>query len=287
MPDIRQALESQRALEKEFVAEALRSETQPKGWPAALLMFHLSMWRERLRDALTEFRHARPYAAPPENIDEVNDAELAGGIGTPLADAAARSDTLLTELIALSDELGDRPFKWFTATTTSEALLRNSYAHPRLHIAAYFRENGQQARASRVVEDAATEMREISAPASALGVALYNLACARALDDRLIVAGRALRQGLRHPEQAEHVVARRPIPVAIVVLHDPRAQLRAVPLAPAGPHLRRRAVPQPALERVQLDHGCPGPGGQIGAARWEARLGVGAMGTHAAAHPGS
>jgi hypothetical protein len=90
MADMRKALESEREQEKQFVAEAIRSETQPKGWPAALVMFHISMWRERLRDALTEFRHARPYAAPPENIDEVNDAELASGIGAPLADAAAR-----------------------------------------------------------------------------------------------------------------------------------------------------------------------------------------------------
>jgi tetratricopeptide (TPR) repeat protein len=185
MTDVRKALESERELEQEFVAEALRSETQPKDWPAALLMFHLSMWRERLRDALTEFRHARPYAAPPENIDEVNDGELASGIGTPLKDAAARSDKLLTELIALADELGDRPFKWFTTSTTSEALLRNSYIHPRNHIAEYLSENGRRDRADRMSEDAASEMREISAPASALGAALYNLACARIAQDRV------------------------------------------------------------------------------------------------------
>jgi hypothetical protein len=179
------ALESQRKVEQEFVAEALRSETQPKGWPAALIMFHISMWRERMRDALTEFRHARPYAAPPENIDEINDAELASGIGTPLADAAARADKLLTELIALAGELGDRPFKWFSATTTGEALLRNSYSHPRLHLVAYLMENGERDRAHRMLEDAASEMREISAPASALGAALYNLACGRVDQDRL------------------------------------------------------------------------------------------------------
>src|ERR1700674_1823962 len=183
--DVLKALESQRDLEREFVAEALKSETQPKGWPAALVMFHISMWRERLRDALTEFRHSRPYAAPPENIDEVNDAELASGIGTPLADAAARSDKLLTELIALAGELGDRPFKWFSATTTGEALLRNSYSHPRVHLVAYLRENGGRDRAHRMLEDAASEMREISAPASALGAALYNLACGRVDQDRL------------------------------------------------------------------------------------------------------
>jgi hypothetical protein len=179
------ALESQRKVEQDFVAEAIRSETQPKGWPAALVMFHISMWRERMRDALTEFRHARPYAAPPENIDEINDAELASGIGTPLADVAARSDKLLTELIALAGELGDRPFKWFTASTTGEALLRNSYTHPRVHLVAYLMENGGRDRAHRMLEDAASEMREISAPPSALGAALYNLACGRVDQDRI------------------------------------------------------------------------------------------------------
>jgi tetratricopeptide (TPR) repeat protein len=184
-PDVIKALESQRDLEREFVAEALKSEKQPKGWPAALVMFHISMWRERLRDALTEFRHARPYTAPPEDIDEVNDAELASGIGTPLADAAARSDKLLSELVALGGELGDRPFKWYTANTTVEALLRNSYTHPRLHLFEYLRENGERDRAYRVFEDAVSELRELSAPPIALGMAIYNLACIRAEQGRL------------------------------------------------------------------------------------------------------
>ena len=178
-------LEAQRKLEQEFVAGAHRSETQPKGWPAALVMFHISMWRERMRDALTEFRHARPYPAPPENTDEVNDAELASGIGTPLADAAARADKLLTELIALGQELGDRPFKWFSATSTSEALLRNSYVHPRNHIAEYLKENGEMTRAHGLVEDGASEMRAIGAPPLILGATLYNLAAVRATQGRV------------------------------------------------------------------------------------------------------
>jgi tetratricopeptide (TPR) repeat protein len=194
--DVIKALKSQRDLEREFVAEALKSETQPKGWPAALVLFHISMWRERLRDALTEFRHARPYVTPPENIDEVNDAELASGIGTPLADAAARSEKLLAELIGLVGELGDRPFKWFTANTTGEALLRNSYVHPRNHIGEYMRENGDHAAAYRVVEEGAGQMRAIEAPALILGATLYNLAAVRAaqgrLDDALLLLEEAI-----------------------------------------------------------------------------------------------
>src|SRR5258708_12944749 len=67
--DVLEALESQRDLEREFVAEALKSETQPKGWPAALVMFHISMWRERLRDALVGFPPPRPDPPPPPDLD--------------------------------------------------------------------------------------------------------------------------------------------------------------------------------------------------------------------------
>lgn len=185
MEGVHRLLEAQRKLEQEFVADAVKSETQPRGWPAALVMFHISMWRERLRDALAEFRHARPYTAPPESIDEVNDAELASGIGTPLADAAARSDTLLVELIALSNELGDRPFKWFTANTTGEALLRNSYVHPRNHIFEYLKENGDQGAAQGLIEDGTAEVRAIGAPPNILGAVLCNLAAVRAKQGRV------------------------------------------------------------------------------------------------------
>ena len=187
MTHVRKALEAEREMEREFVAQVTRSETAPKGWPAALILFHLSMWRERLRNALTDVKEGRTYKPSPENkeIDEVNDAELASGLGVSLSDIAERSDTLLAELIALSDQVGDRPFKWNVAGSTSEALLRNSYTHPRLHINAYWKENGESERAHAVFEDAVSEMRDASAPPSVMGTVLYNLACTRAAQKRL------------------------------------------------------------------------------------------------------
>ena len=185
MTDVRQALESERELEWEFVAEAKKSETAPKGWPAALVLFHTCMWRERLCNALTDVREGRPYTPPPLNQDEVNDAELASGLGVFLDDIAERSDVLLNSLIKLWEDLGERPFKWYANSTTTEAILRNSYIHPRLHIVEYLNENGDTARAGQIQEDAAAEMREIAAPPIVLGAALYNLACTRAAQDRI------------------------------------------------------------------------------------------------------
>jgi tetratricopeptide (TPR) repeat protein len=194
--DLRKALEAQREMEREFVAEVRKSEKQPKGWPAALILFHISMWRERLRNALTDVRDGRPYAPPPQNIDEVNDAEVASGLGVSLADISERSDTLLTSLIALSEQLGERPFKWFTASNTTEALLRNSYIHPRNHIVDYLKENGDDAGAYRLVEEGVSEMRDASAPPLALGAVLYNLAGVRATQGRLDEAIELLKEAL-------------------------------------------------------------------------------------------
>ncbi|MGA7913443.1 MAG: hypothetical protein WB682_15430 [Candidatus Dormiibacterota bacterium] len=177
---VREALESQRKAEQEFAAEALKSETAPKGWPAALVMFHLAMWRERLRNALADLAEDRTFAPPPENIDEFNEAELAGGIGTPLADAAGRADLLLGEMIDLYDRLGERPMAWFTAKTTTEAMLRNSYMHPRVHLSAYLKENGFAERSAKLWDDAVTDMEAAAAPPFIMGGVLYNAAWTQA-----------------------------------------------------------------------------------------------------------
>ena len=148
-------------------------------------MFHLGMWRERFLNALVEVREGRPYSPPPENIDEFNDEELARGIGTPLTDAGSRSDHLFGEILEVYQRVGHAPFQWYLARTTTEAVLRNSYTHPRTHLHAYLLENGDAAAAHRLFEDAAAEMRGVAAPPIVLGAVLYNLACTRCAQGRL------------------------------------------------------------------------------------------------------
>jgi len=148
-------------------------------------MFHTGMWRERLRNALTNMSDGTDYERPPANIDEFNDAELAQGIGTPLVDAAARSDHLLAEIMDLYEKIGERPIEWNMSKTTTEAVLRNSFTHPRTHIADYYRENGETELSRRVVEDTVDELRAADAPGLVLGAALYNLACLRARENRV------------------------------------------------------------------------------------------------------
>ncbi len=81
--------------------------------------------------------------------------------------------------------MGDRPFKWYWANTTGEALIRISYFHPRNHLAEHFVEGGDRARGYRLYEESAAELRQASAPPHTLGPALYKLACARVAEGRL------------------------------------------------------------------------------------------------------
>jgi tetratricopeptide (TPR) repeat protein len=156
-------------------------------------MFHLGMWRERMRNALTQLAEGRTPEPPPpiEQQDELNDAELANGIGTPLADAAARSDHLLAEIIALYEKVGERPFQWYRWSTTTDAVLGNSYTHPRTHMFTYLMENGDPEGASRLFETAAPEMEAASENPMVHATARYNLACVRVLQGR---ADEALRE---------------------------------------------------------------------------------------------
>ncbi|HET9782758.1 MAG TPA: hypothetical protein VFR33_13380 [Candidatus Dormibacteraeota bacterium] len=150
-------------VEREFVERATASEKAPKGWPAALVMFHVAMWRERMRNCLLITSDGGTYEYPG-NRDEINDAELASGIGTPLSDAAARSGQLLSEIVELLPKVGDRPVNWFGQSSVRDAVLRNSYSHPRRHICDYMIENGDKDGARKLLDAGLDEMRALSAP---------------------------------------------------------------------------------------------------------------------------
>jgi len=181
MTDVRSILESERNVERDFVAG---NRADPKGWSAALTMFHFLKWRERIHDALTTLRDGRAFTPPPQNIDEFNDAELATAARTSLADSTKAADSLLASLIDLYEALGDRPFAWYRWSTTTEALLGSSYIHPHTHMVEYLKENDDLAGAVRLMETTVPELRRGSAPSSILGVEIYNLACLRVAEGR-------------------------------------------------------------------------------------------------------
>jgi hypothetical protein len=184
MKDVLHLLESEREAERRFVAEAAGERDFPRGWTAGLLMAHIGSWRERLRGSLIEASRGEHASGPPIDIDAVNAAQLARDAGISLEEGAARAEAMLVDQIDLWATLGDRPFSWFTATTTGEALVRNSYVHPRNHLAEHYLERGDRARGLEIYEETASELRKADAPGHILGGAIYNVACARVAQGR-------------------------------------------------------------------------------------------------------
>ncbi len=189
-------LELQRQAERSFTDRELRAKREPVGWPASLIMFHVAQWRERLATGLASFKAGLPYTPPPPDIDELNDAELPRGAGLTLRETGKRSEELLVQLIHLSEEIGDRPFVWRMTRTSSEAIIRNSYLHPRIHIAAYYQENGDQAAAHEIAEQTVSDLRAEAGPPVVMGAALYNLAGVRVAQQKQDEALELLEQGL-------------------------------------------------------------------------------------------
>ena len=183
MADANLLLEVERKLERSFALDEEALAREPKGWSPALIFFHCAQWRGRLRDALVAFEAGDEYTQPG-NIDDLNDRELPDGDGLLLVEAAARADLLLGELMVLSGRLVDRYFQWTITRTCGDAIVRNSYFHPRLHLTAYLQQNGEDRRAHQLLENTVGELRELWPAPVILGASLYNLAAARVAQER-------------------------------------------------------------------------------------------------------
>jgi hypothetical protein len=170
MKDVLHLLELEREAERRFVAEAADERPFPRGWSAGLLMAHIASWRERLRGSLIEASRGQPASPPPIDIEAVNAVQLARDAGISLEDGAARAEAMLVDQIDLWATLGDRPLSWFTAKTTGEALIRNSYLHPRRHLSEHFQERGDLERALEIREETMAALQRAGAPESVMSV---------------------------------------------------------------------------------------------------------------------
>ena len=133
-------------------------------------MAHIASWRTRLRDSLIQASRGLPISGPPSDIDGVNAAQLARDAGISLEEAAAQAETRLADLLDLWATIGNRPFSWFTAKTIGEALVRNSYVHPRRHLAEHYVERGERERGAQLKTETLAELQRAGAPESVISV---------------------------------------------------------------------------------------------------------------------
>jgi hypothetical protein len=201
-----------RAAEQELVAglgaEERAATGTPEQWSAKDVIAHVTAWRlrqaERLRAAL------EGVEPPPLGTDDEENAEIFATYSErswrEVEGDADRSVAELADLLpAFSDaDLTDgQRYAWTGGRPLLLTVVGNGAAHPATHLEGYYRTRGQPERAIHAQAMLVEVARGEHLPDQLLANAVYNLACAHALNGNATSAMTSLSEALRiHPDLA-------------------------------------------------------------------------------------
>jgi len=135
-------------------------------WLATDHLAHFSLWRRLFLDHVRAVLAGKNPPAPPEDLDAVNDRQLALDRQLPAAELVAgwrhSSEAILDLLHACSQAQLAQPPEWYGAATVGAALVRNSYTHPCGHLVDFHFERGRLETAAGLAEEMADVTRELS-----------------------------------------------------------------------------------------------------------------------------
>jgi tetratricopeptide (TPR) repeat protein len=217
-----------RAAEQELVADLSAEERAatgtPEQWSAKDMIAHVTAWRlrqaERLRAAL------EGVEPPPLGTDDEENAEIFATYSErswrEVEDDAERSVAELADLLpAFSDaDLTDgQRYAWTEGRPLLLTVVGNGAAHPATHLEWYYRARDQPERAIHAQAMLVEVARGARLPDQVLANAIYNLACAYALNGDAAAAVTNVSEALRiHPN------------LALLARDDPDfASIRALP----------------------------------------------------------
>jgi tetratricopeptide (TPR) repeat protein len=180
-------------------AERVQSVT-PDCWSAKDHVAHLTFWRQRLVLRLQAILQNDPQPAAV-NFEQLNPLIFEEHRARPWSAILPESDQAYADLIALTAQLTDEDLTaWDRFDWNAEgsplyiAFMGNCYEHTQIHLAQYFLDRHEPARALEVYEVWASRVVEASVPDPLKGYVLYNLACFYATHSRLEQARPALQQ---------------------------------------------------------------------------------------------
>jgi tetratricopeptide (TPR) repeat protein len=179
---LEQGYADQLALEAELSDAERNAQGTPDRWAPKDTTAHMTAWEQRMSQALITAAHGE---TPPSfaDFDEVNARifEKNRNLTWPdvLAESEHASQDLLDRVALLSEEeIGDpNYYPWRQGQPLWQMILGNSYTHICGHIAQFYMERGDMARATRIQEELVERLSRLSDVPRTRGVALYNLAC--------------------------------------------------------------------------------------------------------------
>jgi tetratricopeptide (TPR) repeat protein len=169
--DLRSRLEQLLRLEfahEDELARVAESDTAPSAgaWRAADYLAHFSLWRRLFLDHVRSALAGSNPPTPPEDLDAVNERQLALDRQSPAGELVMRWRRGYQEMLDFvqacgTDELDHAP-EWYGAATVAAAVVRNSYTHPCGHLVDFHFERGRVESAAELAEEMADVVNELS-----------------------------------------------------------------------------------------------------------------------------
>ncbi len=154
------------AHEEEAVHAANTDVVAAGTWAARDHIAHFALWRELFLEHVHAVLAGAVHEAPPEDLDAVNDRQLALDRQIPLQDLITRWQAswtrLLSWLAACSSADIERSPEWYNAGSVAAAIVRNSYTHPIGHLVDFHFERGRPDRAAALADEVADVVSELS-----------------------------------------------------------------------------------------------------------------------------
>lgn len=150
------------------LARVAESDTAPAAgaWQATDHLAHFSLWRRLFLEHMRSVLAGKDPPTPPEDLDVVNERQLALDRELPVGEIVVRwrrgHQEVLDFLEACrEDEMGQAP-QWYGAATVAGAVVRNSYTHPCGHLVDFHFERGRVEPAAELAEEMANVTDELS-----------------------------------------------------------------------------------------------------------------------------
>lgn len=204
--ELRSRLEQLLQLEfahEDALARVAEFDTAPSagGWRAPDYLAHFSLWRRLFLDHMRSVLAGSNPPTPPEDLDAVNESQLALDRQSPAGELVMRwrrdYQGILDFLQACAtNELEHAP-EWYGAATVAAAVVRNSYTHPCGHLVDFHVERGRSESAAELAEemaDVANELSDLDSrfPAATHALRGFGLALRARPDDAMVALKRAV-----------------------------------------------------------------------------------------------
>lgn len=197
---LRQAQISQHTFVQELTPAERTALGTPQLWAAKDHVAHMTFWRQRLVLALQALLRQAPQPKS-EDFEKLNPIIFEEQRSRSWSAIMAESDHAYTDLIALADHLSEEDltafhrFDWIhEGEPLCTSFMGNCYEHTQNHLAQYFSDRKDLARALDTYEIWAKRVLEAGVPEILQGHVLYNLACFYATHSRLEKAWAPLQQ---------------------------------------------------------------------------------------------